>query len=220
MRLSRAVVGSLFASLSLVAAAQQDAPQEHVRGDVVRLQGDALEVRTRAGEVVRVKLGDQVMVGQLEKGDRSALATGAFVGTTAVSQPDGTLRAVEVHVFPESMRGRGEGHRPWDLRPGSSMTNATVSGVGSSAETGQSSMTNATVAGATGSGTSRTLTLRYAGGEQKVLVPKNVPIVKIEPGDRSLLVPGAHVFVIATRAGGVLTARAVNVGKGGIVPPM
>jgi hypothetical protein len=219
MTIRLALIRSCLAALALLprsALAQQDAPQVHVRGVVAALHADTLDVRTRAGEVVHLTLPEQVSVGQVEKADLSAVSEGTFIGTTAVAQPDGTLRATEVHVFPESMRGRGEGHRPWDLAPGSSMTNATVAG----APAGESSMTNATIARATGSGAERVLTLRYPGGEQTVRVSGKTPIVRIAPGDRALLVPGAHVFAIATGAGEALTARAVLVGKGKVVPPM
>jgi hypothetical protein len=119
-----------------------------------------------------------------------------------VPQADGTLRAVEVHVFPDSMRGTGEGHRPWDLQPGSTMTNATVAKVDES-------------------GGARKLSLKYKDGEKTVVVPPGTPVVRMEPGDRSRLVPGAHVFVIASRQpDSPLVAERLNVGKDGLVPPM
>jgi hypothetical protein len=215
-----ALAGCTLALLSLPADAQQQ-PQEHVRGDVVKISGDTLDVRARDGQVMHLKLADQVGVSQAEPADPSAIAEGAFIGTTAVAQPDGTLRAVEVHVFPEAMRGTGEGNRPWDLGSKSSMTNATVSGMGGGMDTKKhSSMTNANVARMKTSGATRTLSLKYAGGEQTVVVPPGIPIVKLEPGDRSLVVPGAHVFVVAAKqADGTLLAQRLVVGKG-MAPPM
>jgi len=214
----------IAALLALPAGAQQDKPPLHVRGDVVAVKDDVLDVRTRAGQVVHVKLSDKLGVAKVEEADPSAIADGAFVGVTAVPQPDGKLLAKEVHVFPESMRGTGEGHRPWDLGAGSSMTNATVSGMGagkSAAKQGTgSSMTNATVSGMKKSGGEHTLQLKYKDGEQTVVVPSNIPIVKLSPGDRSLLKPGAHVFIIATEENGALTAQRMTVGEGGVVPPM
>src|SRR5207248_1844874 len=157
-------------------------------------------------------LPEDARVSLAEKGDVGDVRDGSFIGTTAVSQPDGTLRAIEVHVFPDSMRGTGEGHRPWDLQPGSTMTNATVS----SAKSG-STMTNATVSNVAG----RKLTLKYAGGEKTVILPSDVTVVKIEPADRSRLSPGAHVFAVASRQpDGTLRAERVIVGKDGLVPPM
>jgi len=212
--------------LPSAALAQQDRPQEHVRGDVVALNGDTLDVRTRDNRVVHLRLAEKAGVAQVVDADPAALADGAFVGTTAVAQPDGTLRAIEVHLFPESMRGTGEGHRPWDRGPGSSMTNATVSagmghGAGNSKQGAKSSMTNATVSAMNKAGDERTIVLKYSGGEQTVVVPSGIPIVKLLPGDRSLLVPGAHVFAIATAGeDGILVAQRLTVGMGTVVPPM
>lgn len=212
-----------------VAAAQQPpapAAQQHVRGDVVALRGDTLEVKSRSGEVMKLKLSDSAKVSMVGKADLGSIGDGAFIGTTAVQQSDGTLRAVEVHVFPDSMRGTGEGHRPWDLQPGSTMTNATVAKVdetGGEAQSGGtgSTMTNATVAKVDDSGGARKLSLKYKGGEKTVVVPPGTPVVQIEPGDRSKLVPGAHVFAIASRQpDGTLVAERLNVGKDGLVPPM
>ncbi len=227
MRVAMALSGFAMALAFRTAAAQQpQAPQQHVRGDVVAVRGDEVDVRTRGGSVVHVAVPQDARVAKVEEADPSAIADGEFVGVTAVPQPGtGTLRAVEVHVFPEAMRGAGEGHRPWDLQPGSSMTNATVSGMGAGKQgaarqgTG-SSMTNATVAGVKRSGKERTLKLSYQGGEQTVVVPSGIPIVRLAPGDRSLLKPGAHVFAIATEQDGKLVAQRLTVGEGAVVPPM
>jgi hypothetical protein len=116
-------------------------------------------------------------------------------------QPGGTLRALEVHVMPESMRGVGEGHRPFDLQPQSTMTNGTVGTV-----TGNSD---------------RTLTISYAGGEKTVAVAANTPVVTYEPGSPALLVPGAHIILFGNQApDGKVTATRISVGKDGLVPPM
>jgi hypothetical protein len=133
--------------------------------------------------------------------DPSAIQTGIFVGTTAMPGPDGTLSAVEVHVFPESARGTGEGHRPWDLLPNSTMTNATVTSV-------------------TPGPNDRTITLRYKDGEKKVVVPNGIPIVTNKPGDRSLLVAGAKVIVDERMQNGQAVAARVIVGRNGFAPPM
>jgi hypothetical protein len=201
------------------AAAQSSGGQAHVRGVVTRLEGDTLDVETGPGRTTKMKLPADAKVAAVEQASPDALTKGAFVGTAAVPQPDGTLRALEVHVFPEAMRGTGEGHRPWDREPGSSMTNAMVSG-SKAGGGGKSSMTNGTVAGEKSTGGARTLTLTYPGGKQTVVVPKDAPIVKLEPGDRSLLVPGAHVFAIATAGPGGLVAQRLTVGRNGMVPPM
>jgi len=122
------------------------------------------------------------------------------VGVTSMPQPDGSLRALEVHIFPEAMRGTGEGHYPWDLRPQSMMTNANVEQVG------------ATVDG-------RMLTLKYKDGEKKIFVPTDVPIVVYEVGDRTDLKPGAKVFIVAVKQpDGTLEGRAWRVGRDGAAP--
>jgi hypothetical protein len=220
MRLGGILAVVWAATASVHAAAQAGAEQRHVRGIIVNQPGDVLEVETGPGRTERLSLPPDATVSEVEAGDRASLAQGAYVGTTAVPQPDGTLRALEVHVFPDSMRGAGEGHRLWDLAPRSSMTNATVSGT-SSAPAGQSSVTNATVSGVGTAGGMRTLTLQYPGGKQTVVVPREVPVVKIETGDPSMLLFGVHVFAIATRQpDGKLVAHQLVVGEGGMVPPM
>ena len=127
---------------------------------------------------------------------------GSFVGITAMPQPDGSQSALEVHIFPESMRGTGEGHYPWDLRPQSTMTNANVEQV---------------VAGVDG----QTLTMKYKDGEKKIVVPASTPIVTYVAGDASELKPGAKVFVVAVKQpDGSLLGRAWRVGRDGLTPPM
>jgi len=210
------IAASLLASAAVAQASEQSAP-EHVRGTITAVEGDTLTVKSREGKTVKVSLADNVRVAVAEKGKMSDVRDGAFIGTTAVPQSDGTLRAVEVHVFPDSMRGTGEGHRPWDLRPGSTMTNATVSKVDSSGGKAPSTMTNATVSKVAG----RELTLKYNGGEKTVVVPSNAAVVKLEPGDRSQLQPGVHVFAIASRQpDGTLRAERLTIGKNGLMPPM
>jgi hypothetical protein len=117
-------------------------------------------------------------------------------------QPDGSLNAVEVHIFPESMRGTGEGHYPWDLQPQSTMTNANVEQVVSAVD-------------------GRTLTLKYKDGEKKITVLANAPIVTYVPGDKSDIKPGAKVFIVAVKqADGTLQGRAWRIGRDGLTPPM
>jgi hypothetical protein len=184
--------------------AQTPAPTQRIRGDVVALDGVHLQVRSRSGETLAVTLADTYVVSAVVKVDLNAVKPGAFVGVASMPQSDGALTALEVLVFPEAMRGTGEGHYAWDLKPGSMMTNATITEVGTVAQTGI-----------------RRLTLRYKDGEKTIVVPEDAPIVTFEPGDRAMLVPGAHVLLTASRQpDGSLTAARVAVGKNGLVPPM
>jgi len=205
------VVHALVFSIALLqwqAAEAAQSPQGKpltVRGKIAGVEKDALKVTTSAGEVM-VKLPQDVRVGGVEAAKLSDISSGAYVGTTAVKQPDGNLKALEVHIFPESSRGTGEGHRPWDLTPGSTMTNANVERVEQvPVEKTQGEL----------------LTLKYKNGEQKVLVPPGTPIVKNVAGDRSLLKPGTGVYIAAVRRDdGTITATRITAGVGGVMPPM
>jgi hypothetical protein len=198
----------LLVSLIHFQAALAQAPQGKpvsIRGKISAVEKQALKVTTAAGEVL-VKLPDDVRVGGVEAAQFSDIAAGKYVGTTAVKQADGSLKALEVHIFPESSRGTGEGHRPWDLQPGSTMTNADVEKVEQVAvEKIQGQL----------------LTLKYKDREQKIFIPPGTPIVRNVPGDRSLLKPGTGVYIPAVRGeDGTLTATRVTAGIGGIMPPM
>ena len=185
--------------------------QESLRGDVVAVAGSQLRIRSDVGQETTVALPDTLRISVRAPVALNRIRQGDFVGTTAASQPDGTLRASEVHIFPESMRGTGEGHRPMASAPGSTMTNATVSSV-----SGRRTTTNATVASRDAGDAALSLKLAYPGGEQTVVVPPGVPVMAIEIGDRGSLVPGAHVTVSASRdASGRLSASRITVTKDG-----
>lgn len=203
VRLGSGIRPLLFALACLLAVtAFAQAPKQRIRGDVVSLEGSKLAVRTRSGQPLSITLDEGYRVSVIRPIDASAIAKGTFVGTATLQQRDGTQRALEVVVFPESARGSGEGHYSWDLAPGSMMTNATVAEVA-------------------GVDQARRMTLKYPGGEQVVVVPPKAPIVTFEPGSRELLRPGAHVFLVATaQPDGTLKASGVAVGKDGLVPPM
>jgi hypothetical protein len=195
---------------------------EHVRGAVQTVDGQALTIATSAGSV-RVQLAPSTAIATVVQSDRAHLTDGSFLGITSVVAPDGSRRAVEVHVFPESMRGTGEGSRGWDW-PGASadskMTNGTASKM-TNGTVSNSTMTNGTVTADGGS----SLTLQYkdgaSKGSQAITIPPGVPVDAIEPGQSADLQPGVHVFVVATRnSAGVLVADRVLVGKDGVVPPM
>jgi hypothetical protein len=193
----------LIAAVSAVAIAQAPAnPPVRIRGTVERIDRTNLTVKANNGQSMNVKLADNYVVMGIAKASLADVATGKFIGTTTVGERDGALVALEVHIFPENMRGTGEGHYDWDLRPTSKMTNANVANV-------------------TSMGKDRVLTVQYKGGEKKVLVPEKAVIVSFTPVDRSELKPGVKVFVNAQRQpDGSLTAARVNVGLHGQVPPM
>lgn len=186
-------------------ATQPAAPQTpptRVRGTVQKLDGNVLTVKTREGKTEQINLADNFGVIGVVKAKRSDIANGKFIGTAAKPQPDGTLQALEVVVFPDNMRGFGEGHYPWDLAPESTMTNATVADVVKDVK-------------------GEVMTVRYKDGEKKIVVPKKAPIVTLVPADKSAVKKGAHVFITAQKqADGSLAAPRVAVGLKGTVPPM
>ena len=177
-----------------------------VRGTIEQVEGQTLMVKSRDGAELKVVLADNALIVGIVKASLSDIKPGSFVGVTGMPQADGSQKAVEVHIFPEAMRGTGEGHYPWDLRPQSTMTNANVVNV------------EQTVTGVEG----RTLTLKYKDGEKKISVPPDVPIVTYVMSDKSELKPGAKIFIAAAKKlpDGTLQAPRVNFGKDGLTPPM
>ena len=199
----RAIAGLLITAISAVAIAQAPAnPPVRIRGTVEKIDGQMLTVKANSGQSMTIKMADNFAVMGIAKAGLDDIASGKFIGTTTVGERDGALVALEVHIFPEAMRGTGEGHYDWDLRPTSKMTNANVANV-------------------TAMGKDRVLMVQYKGGEKKVLVPESAAIVSFTPADKSELKPGASVFVNSQRQpDGTLTAPRVNVGLNGQVPPM
>jgi hypothetical protein len=217
-----------------VSRARAVGPAEHVRGTVVSIDAGAIVVATANGSV-RVQLAPATGFATVVRSDREHISEGSFLGIASVTAPDGSQRATEVTIFPESLRGTGEGQVDWDL-PGtataskmtngtaasSKMTNGTVSGgkMTNGTATG-SKMTNGTVSGApVGS-----LTLQFKDGEQNrsqtLTIPADIPVVAVAPGQAVDVQRGAHAVVFAHRdPGGTLTADRVIVGKNGVVPPM
>jgi len=202
-KLKSAVMGA--AGLALLFAVGTAAAQEtvRVRGTIDKVDGNTLVVKTREGSTVTVKLTDNAQVNGVVKAALADIHQNSFVGITAMPQPDGTQKALEVHIFPEARRGAGEGHRPWDLVPQSTMTNANV---------------EVLVTGVDGP----MLTMKYKDGEKKIMVPSNVPIVLFVNGSRDDLKPGAKIFVVAGKKNpdGSIETGGINVGKDGITPPM
>ena len=199
----RAIAGLLIAAVSALAVAQAPAnPPVRIRGTVEKIDGQMLTVKAANGQSMTVKLADNYMVMGIAKASVADVASGKFIGTTTVGERDGGLVALEIHIFPENMRGTGEGHYDWDLRPASKMTNANVANVKAM-------------------GKERMLTVQYKGGEKQILVPENAVVVSFTPAEKSELKPGANVFVNSQRqADGSLSAPRVNVGLNGLIPPM
>jgi hypothetical protein len=185
-----------------VAPAFAQAQQTHIRGTIASYKDDVVTVTT-AGGPVKVTLTPDVRVQVPVKVNLSDIKEGSYVGTTAVPQPDGTLKALEVHVFPPERAAQkpGEGFRPWDLTPTSTMTNATVTNV-------------ATVQGVG----NRVLTLTYKDGEKRVIVPPNTPIVMNVPASTADLVPGAKVSITAQQGAQGYTSSTLTVSKNGVDP--
>jgi hypothetical protein len=192
----------MVVATSMLAVAQQPPTPTRVRGTIEKVDGDVLLVKSRSGEDVLLRMtGDMRVVGII-KISLADIKFGSFIGTTTVPGPDGRQNAVEVHVFPEDMRGTGEGTRPYDLRPNSTMTNATVA---------------ETVAGNDG----QNLLIKYKDGEKKVVVGPDTPVVTYVAADRSELKSGARIiaFVKQLKDGSFETNR-ISVGRDGLTPPM
>src|SRR6266567_6609498 len=196
------VAMAMVAASSLAAIAQQSPSPSRVRGTIEGIDGDVLAVKSRGGEDVKLHMtGDMRVVG-ISRISLSDIKVGSFIGTTTVPGPDGSQDAVEVHMFPEDMRGTGEGSRPWDLRPNSTMTNATVA---------------ETVAGNDG----HTLMVKYKDGEKKVVVSPDTPVVTYVPADKSELKAGAKVIASFKKLpDGSFEANRISVGLNGLTPPM
>lgn len=220
-RIPMAALAALTALAATARASPAAPPERHVRGQIVSVDRSALTVKVADGRTVRLDLTNDTRVATVSRADLASIGQNDYIGTTAVPQAGGNaLRALEVHIFPASMRGTGEGHRPWDLAAGSSMTNGTVAGV-AQASPGQSSMTNGTVARVSKGAGGEMLALTYPKGEEDVVVPAGTPVVRLAPADRSRLVRGAWVFAAGpARPDGTVTAGRVFVGEGGVVPPM
>ena len=210
------IAGVAFALLLAATASAQPAPV--VRGEVTSVEGKVLHLASASGEKMRVTLPDDVHVGLFTPAKLEDIKPNTFVGTAATPGPNGTLIASEVHIFPESLRGTGEGHRPMSTMPGSTMTNAAVKRISGRAPR---TMTNATVNKVGGTDNGRTLTLHYKGGEQTVYVSDRTPVVRYERASRAALTPGAHVIVYGKRdTNGDLVASRISVGANGSVPPI
>jgi hypothetical protein len=196
--------GAFIALLALPAAAQTtpEGTPARIRGTVEKLDGQTLTVRSREGQQMTIALAPNFTVSGVAKKTLADIKAGDFVGVASLKGTDGKLHALEVLIFPEAMRGTGEGERAWDLVPDSLMTNATVAGI-ASAPQGQA------------------LKVTYKGGESEIIVASDIPIVTFVPGDASLLKPGVAIFTGALKKpDGSLSATRVTAEKDGVKPPM
>jgi hypothetical protein len=205
----------LFATAGILALcpiiSQAVGPPVNVRGTITSVDGNTIEIKERGGEAAKVRLADNAKIVTVEKANLSDIRPGTFIGTAATPKTDGTLQAIEIHIFPESMRGTGEGNRAWDLAPKSSMTNGTVAQKPDKVAKNKVNK----VAG-------NNLTVEYDGGTKVVTATPSTVVVSLAPGERSELKPNANVFIpgATKNADGVLEANRVTVGKNGIPPPM
>jgi hypothetical protein len=193
---------ALFSAVATTAAFAQQPQTTRLRGVIEKIDGRTVLAKSTKGEPLKLNLGDKVLVVAAVKASAADIKEGLFVGSGAMPQPDGSQKALEVHIFAESMRGTGEGHRPWDGAPNSTMTNGTV---------------GAAVAGVDGP----VITLKYKDGEKKIVVTPNVPIVRYEIADVSAIKPAAPFSVTAAlpQPDGSFDVNRINVGRDGASPP-
>ena len=193
---------AMVAASSLSAIAQQAPSPSRVRGTIEGVDGDVIAVKSGGGEDVKLHMTADMKIVGITKISLADIKVGSFVGATTVPGPDGSQNAVEVHVFPEAMRGTGEGSRPYDLRPNSTMTNATV-------------------AESVAANDGKTLLVKYKDGEKKVVVSPETPVVTYVAADKSDLKEGAKIiaFVKKLPDGSFETDR-IGVGRDGLTPPM
>lgn len=222
-------IAAAASTLALSVAFAAPATPQRVRGVIASTTADSVTVDTAGGTPLTIALNGKTAYLQVEKSSLDKIEKGSFIGT-ATKNVGGTEIALEVVVFPPSMRGAGEGHYAWDKIPdttlsggaqtNSTMTNGNVAAVSTSAQDVNSTMTNGDVASAQSQGGVKHLVVTYKGGKQDILVPPTAPIVTFRPGTEALLAKGSRVFVRATQTGSGLVANAVAIGVDGVTPPM
>lgn len=194
-------IGIAVAAFAAVTALAQAPKTERLHGVIEKVEGNTVTAKSNKGAPLTLNLADKLLVVEIVKASMADIKDGDFIGSGAMPQPDGSQKAIEVHIFAESMRGTGEGFRPWDGAPNSTMTNGTV---------------GATVTGVSGP----VVTVKYKDGEKKIVVGPDVPIVRYVVGDKSALKPGAAFSVIAAakKPDGSFDVGRINVGRDGVVP--
>jgi outer membrane lipoprotein SlyB len=201
MNILRILATAAFATAIAVTAVPAQQQTQRLRGTIEKVDGNTLLIRSSSGEAALTLADNTVVVGVAKAGIED-IKEGSYIGSGALPQPDGTQKAVEVHIFAESQRGTGDGHRTnWDGAPGGTMTNGAVGQTVSSVD-------------------GPVITVKYKDGEKKVVVGPDVPIVRYEIANRSELKPGAAVSVLAAtkKPDGTFTTGRINVGRDGVVP--
>jgi len=199
--LSLSIISLALVSLALPASAQDTV---RIRGTIQSVDGAVYTIKNRDGAELKFTMAEtSPLYVAIVKSTMADLKPGMFVGSTGTTEPDGSQKAIEVHIFPESMRGTGEGHYDWDLKPGTKMTNANV---------------EETVGGVDGP----VLTVKYKDGVKKIMVTPETAVVTYVTGDKADLKPGIKVFVAAAKKqpDGTLQAPRITYGKDGLTPPM
>jgi hypothetical protein len=199
-----ALAGIVLGALAIIVSGNTASAQDtvRVRGTIESIDGPTYVIKTRDGDELKVALYDKAQIAAVVKASLADIKQGVFVGVTGMPQADGSQSALEVHIFPEAMRGTGEGHYSWDLRPKSTMTNANVDQVVTAVD-------------------GQTLTLKYKDGATRIFVPADTTIVAYVRGDNNDLKPGAKVFIAAIKQpDGTLQGRAWRVGRDDVTPPM
>jgi hypothetical protein len=195
----RILAAAAIAATMAVSGAQ--AQTQRLRGTIEKVDGNTLHIKSPDGAALTVTLADNAVVVGVTKASVNDIHEGSYIGSGALPQADGTQKALEVHIFAESQRGQGDGHRVWDGAPNSTMTNGAV---------GQ------TASGVDGP----VITVKYKDGEKKIIVTPSVPIVQYAIGERSDIKPGVAISIVAAtkKPDGTFTAARINVGRSGAVP--
>jgi len=201
IRPALALAAALAAATAATAALAQAPQTVRLRGVIEKVDGNTVLAKSDKGDELKLNLADKMLVVDVVKASMEDIKAGDFIGSGAMPQPDGSQKAIEVHIFAESMRGTGEGFRPWDGAPNGTMTNGTVGTAVFSVD-------------------GPVVTVKYKDGEKKIIVSPDVPIVRFEIGDMDAVKPGAAFAVVATvkKPDGSFDINRINVGRDGVVP--
>jgi hypothetical protein len=200
--MTRQALGAAAITLLFATTGFAQTPPTRIRGEIEKVDGGIVTVKARDGSMMNVKLADNARIMAFVKASPADIKPNSYIGVTAMPEPDGTQKAIAVHIFLEGQRGTGEGFRQWDLRPNSTMTNANVESKVASVE-------------------GDVVMVKYKDGEKKVIISKDTPVVAYAPSEMSEVKPGAQIIIFAAQkqADGTYSAPAINIGRG-VAPPM